>query len=436
MATRSISNSPRVSTRETFAHAAKCLSETLRGVALELVLNTSRSRPDRARVFNICFGVCRYFFSLKWSLERVIKRDFNSLDDPVKCLLFVGAAQLRLSQMKRHAVVSEAVEACVLLGFNSAKGLVNAALRRVSADNINPSREAQYDSPGWLIDALQNEYASNWPELLRINNTRAPTTVRVTKQQTDTITYQETLAAAHIRSHTGPYRETITFDEAMPVDRIPGYQQGLCSVQDAHSQIAVKLLKLKENVRVLDACAAPGTKTLQILDQHPSVSLHSIDTNRQRTKWFTRETKRLSLSHEIQIADATSSEWWDGDSFERILVDAPCSGTGTLRRHPDIKVHRNIHDITTAHALQVNLLRNLWDMLSPKGLLLYCTCSLLSKENDQTIAAFLSSSSDCSVQPLRVPDAISQQHGVQLLPKEGGGDGFYFSLLQKQKVAH
>ena len=418
--------------RDAIVLAVNSLERVWAGENLEHVLASIRNDPYRALVRDICYGATRYHYSLQERLNPLVNRPFHQLDGCIQVLLVVCAYQLQYTRVKAHALVSEAVHATRSLGFGSASGLVNAVLRKYTRTGETQSSEAEYEAPGWMIARLTADYPSCWQEILSNSLTRAPLTLRVNKQLTTSERYQATLSQANLSFTVGANPSTISLAQPVPQTEIPRVDDGFVSVQDAHSQLAVDLLQIEDGVRVLDACAAPGVKTTQLLDASTKIDLTSIDINEPRTRWFYSQPEQLTRQHRITIADATNLTWWDGVPFQRVLLDAPCTSTGTLRRHPDVKLHRTEADILAAQTLQLSLLENIWQTLADHATLLYCTCSLFAAENQDVVRTFAKSRSDLRVLKLEIDGGLVSDWGTQLLPQAGGGDGFFFAKLMRE----
>ena len=417
--------------RDTLVRATKCLKRVLNGQSLEAALANLHSNKDRALIFDICYGTVRHYFSLQERVSPLLSKPIDRLDDEVRLLLLSSAYQLQFTRVKIHALVSESVHAVRLLGFESASGFVNAVLRRYDRTKLPTSEVARFESPKWLIDAIRASHPDHWHFILQNSLTRAPLTLRVNRSVIQPNAYRTKLQKEQIRFKSGPYRDTITLARQIPQGKIPGFAEGEVSIQDAHSQIAVNLLNLEAGMRVLDACAAPGIKTLQMLDIQPDIELTSIDNHAGRSRWLERQPEQLRRHHSITIADATNLDWWDGKPFDRVLLDAPCTSIGTLRRHPDIKLHRNSADVERARSLQRTLLNSIWQTVAPEGLLLYSTCSVLNTENREVIQAHVEERADVEILPVDIPDGLPSPWGRQLLPVRNGGDGFFYSLLRR-----
>jgi len=344
-------------------------------------------------------------------------------------------------RIAEYAIINETVSAVGNLNRPWAKGLVNAVLRnfqRQQQDILDKEAENlvfQTAHPKWLLkkinDAWPSEIAS---QIIKANNQRAPMTLRVNGLHTSREDYLSTLEDAGIVASATDYSaQGVLLETPRDVTELPGFSDGYISVQDEAAQLAAHLLLLGSGQRVLDACCAPGGKTCHILESQPDLtSLLAIDLEPRRLVRVTENLERLGLEAELKAADANNLDsWWDGNAFDRILLDAPCSATGVIRRHPDIKILRKPADIDKLASIQTQILVSLWQTLKPGGILLYATCSVLPAENDQIIRAFITSQDDAQLMPIDAIWGIATDHGRQLFPLENGNDGFYYSRLKK-----
>lgn len=392
------------------------------------------------------YGSLRHYFSLSAAVEPWLRQPFRSKDLDVLQLLIVGAYQLHHTRVPDHAAISETVNACGRLGKPWARGLVNAVLRRCQEErDANPDEAPAFEHPEWLESRLRAEYGAAAEALMTANNQRAPMTLRINARRVDPADYQARLADAGIHGRppalessgavptaTAPGPATWVLEAPTPAALLPGFEEGLVAVQDAGAQFAAPLLAPAPGQRVLDACAAPGGKLFHLLEHCPGAELTAVEQNPERLEHLLTEARRLGHQGFTAVAgDATRLDWWDGQPFQRILLDAPCSGTGTLRRHPDIKVLRGASDVARHQELQHRLLANLWHVLEPGGSLLYCTCSVLAEENDDVIGSFLARQADARLDPVRLASGAATRHGWQLLPTNPDTDGFYYALLRK-----
>ncbi len=398
---------------------------------------------QRPLLYEMCYGTLRWFFRLKSISELLLHKPLPAKKQELFCLLLIGLHQLLNMKVPEYAAVSETVKAAVVLGQPWAKGLINKNMRRFLEEKdellkeADKTAEGKYDHPKWLIKLIKEAWPQEGEHILMANNLRAPLTLRVNALQNSRDEYRAILQAEGVSSTPLSELDTaLNIDEPMPIDAVPGFKQGCASVQDISGQFAAGLLDLQPGQVVLDACSAPGSKTTHIIEMQPKLKrLVAIEKDAARLAMIRQNIERLKLPHDflsLVLADAAhTKEWWNGEHFSRILVDAPCSGLGVIRRHPDIKILRQPNDIESAHQQQVHLLKQLWPLLESKGLLLYSTCSTLPQENEHSIAVFLQQHQDVTVLPLSLPIGIKQKHGWQILPTADGSDGFYYCLLQK-----
>ncbi len=384
---------------------------------------------DRGAVQDIAYGTLRHFGRLRALLDHLARKPVA--DAAVRGLLLVALYQLEFTRAKPFVVVDNAVQATEQLGFGVAKGLTNAILRNflrrraaaLAAADALP--EARYGHPAWWIEKLHEQYPEHWLPIFEVSNTPPPMTLRVNLRRNSIDGCLEALSAEGIdATHLGG--AAITLSRAVPVDCLPGFPAGKLSIQDWSAQHAAVLLELADGMHVLDACSAPGGKTGHILEI-ADVDLLALDTNAGRLKRVEDNLDRLGLHARLVHADATDlTAWWDGRQFDRVLVDAPCSGSGVVRRHPDIKWVRRAADIPAFAATQDRLLDALWQVLRVGGKLCYATCSVFREENQQRITAFLSRRGDAARLKISLPSA----RDGQLIP-ESLHDGFFYAVLEK-----
>ena len=390
----------------------------------------------------MCFGTCRWFHQLNFFAQQLLTKPFRKKDQDVLALLLIGLYQLREMRIPDHAAINETVSATAELKKPWARALVNAVLRnyqRQEAD-LNESLEAaeataQYSHPAWLLDALRSAWPEQCRDILSANNERPPLTLRVNLARRSREEYLQKLAQENIEARPGLLANSaIYLSKPKPVTDIPGFVDGVVSVQDEASQLVPQQLDLREGQRVLDACAAPGGKTCHILESERSLtSITALDKDERRLAGIRENLDRLDLKANILCADAADLEnWWDGNPFDRILLDAPCSATGVIRRHPDIKLLRSPEEVADLISQQQRLLESLWQCLKADGLLLYTSCSILPEENQNQIAQFLSKHDDAKYEGITADWGVKCETGRQLLPSTASGtDGFFFSLLRK-----
>ncbi|BAU46602.1 16S rRNA methyltransferase [Sulfurifustis variabilis] len=395
------------------------------------------AQVDRPLVQELAYGTLRWYQQLDGIAHLFLARPLKARDRDVHALILVGLYQLRHLRVPAHAAVDQTVEATAALGKSWAKGLVNACLRaslreanRVAAA-VSASDEMRFSHPAWLIARLRADYPRDWQRILEAGNARPPMALRVNLGRLSREDYlallerQGALAHAHAASDAA-----LVLDKPLPVDRLPGFSEGLVSVQDVAAQIAAALLDAQNGERVLDACAAPGGKAAHILERAPEVELLALDIDPGRLARTRAGLDRLGLAARLLAADASKpTEWWDGRLFDRALVDAPCSATGVIRRHPDIKVRRRPDDLPKLTETQAGILEAVWPCLRPGGKLLYVTCSVLGEENEQQMRGFLRRHADAMPEPAGCAGA---RIGRQILPGEDEMDGFYYACLLKR----
>ncbi len=404
-------------------------------VAADELLPAALVAPrDRALLAALVFGALRWHHRLEWQAAQLLNKPLEQ--SALGALVRVGLLQLQELRIPEHAAVSATVDATAVLGLRSARGLVNAVLRRFLRERERLLHaqlqvdEARFAHPRWLIDAVRADHPTAWATVLAANNAPAPMWLRVNLLRTDRAAYLAQLAQAGLAAEAAPdVASAVRLLEPAPVEALPGFAAGAVSVQDLAAQRAADLLELAPGQRVLDACAAPGGKTghiLEVMAGHGEV--WAIDRDAARLGRVRDNLDRLGLGATLKVGDATApTDWWDGTPFDRILIDAPCSATGVIRRHPDIKVLRRPADVERAVALQARLLRALWPLLAAGGRLLYATCSVLNSENQAQIAAFRAA--EPTIEP------ATGVASLQLLPEEALGDGFYYAWLRKSHVS-
>jgi 16S rRNA (cytosine967-C5)-methyltransferase len=434
-------NKKKLSTR---AAAAEVIAKVLRGQSLSALLPEYSGKvdeKDRPLLKELCFGSLRWYPQIAIILKGLIEKPLREKDLEIQGLMASGIYQLMHMRIAEYAIINETVSAVGNLNRPWAKGLVNAVLRNFQRQQQNIlDKEAenlvfQTAHPKWLLkkinDAWPSEIAS---QIIKANNQRAPMTLRVNRLHTSREDYLSTLEDAGIVASATDYSaQGVLLETPRDVTELPGFSDGDISVQDEAAQLAAHLLLLGSGQRVLDACCAPGGKTCHILESQPDLtSLLAIDLEPRRLVRVTENLERLGLEAELKAADANNLDrWWDGKAFDRILLDAPCSATGVIRRHPDIKILRKPADIDKLAALQTQILVSLWQTLKPGGILVYATCSVLPAENDQIIRGFITSQDDAQLMPIDAIWGIATDHGRQLFPLENGNDGFYYSRLKK-----
>ncbi|GGJ94984.1 16S rRNA (cytosine(967)-C(5))-methyltransferase RsmB [Pseudomonas matsuisoli] len=423
--------------------AARALTAVLEGKAslagsLPPMLDRVDAR-DRALTQDLAFGTARWQPRLSLIADALLQKPFKAGDRDIEALLLVGLYQLFHTRIPSHAAISETVGCADKLKKPQAKGLLNAVLRNALRQQESLLAGLDRDPvlhtahPRWLQKSLKALWPEQWQAICAANNEHPPMTLRVNRRHTDRDAYLATLSVAGIEAHATPFSEDgITLETPIDVNRLPGFQQGHVSVQDEAAQLAAGLLELQPGLRVLDACAAPGGKTCHLLEREATLDVTAVDLERTRLQRVEENLKRLGLSATLIAADGrATAEWWDGKPFQRILLDAPCSATGVIRRHPDIKLTRNADDIDKLAALQGELLDALWPTLDVGGILLYATCSVMPPENTDILGAFLARTPGARELDIAGDFGVRQAHGRQLFPQPDGHDGFYYAKLVK-----
>lgn len=423
--------------------AARILASLImqRGSLFSL-LDNYKDQPDFQLLQEMVYGSCRWFQQLEYLLSRLLSKPIKQKDSDIKALLIVGLYQLREMRVPDHAAINETVAATSLLDKSWAKGLVNAVLRNYLRqeqslkDSLQEQAEAiQYSHPSWLSDALRLSWPQHYPALLAANNLRPPMTLRVNQGRINRQDYLALLEQNGFAASAGILCDSSVYlEQPASVVLLPGFADGMVSVQDEASQLVPQLLELAPGQRVLDACAAPGGKTCHMLEsEHSLTELTALERESTRVTRIRENLDRLHLQARVVRADANQvSSWWDGKPFDRILLDAPCSASGVIRRHPDIKLLRQPDAINDLVQQQEQLLRSLWPCLQTGGLLLYTTCSVLKQENDDLVARFLNTTNDAKYEGVAADWGVECDYGRQLLPLEQNGpDGFFYSLLRR-----
>jgi len=424
--------------------AARALAAVLSGKAS---LNSSLpaqldkvDERDRGLTQDLAFGTARWQPRLDLLAAQLLQKPFKAADADVQALLLVGLYQLFYTRIPAHAAIGETVGCADKLKKPWAKGLLNAVLRRAQREGEALLAGMQRDPvvrtahPRWLQKALKAFWPEQWEAICAANNAHPPMILRVNRRHHGRDDYLALLAEAGIDASACQYsRDGIVLSEACDVRSLPGFAEGWVSVQDEAAQLSADLLELAPGQRVLDACCAPGGKTCHLLEAEAGLAhLVAIDLEAKRLTRVRENLDRLQLDAELIACDARdTASWWDGKPFQRILLDAPCSATGVIRRHPDIKLTRQADDIPALATLQGELLDALWPTLEVGGMLLYATCSSLPTENTEVIEAFLARTPGARELDLATEAGIRQPHGRQLLAQEGGHDGFYYAKLIK-----
>lgn len=388
----------------------------------------------------ICFGVCRHYYRLEAMADCLLNKRPKAFD--VWISLLMGIYQLYYLRIPDYAVVKETVDLVLHLKKSWAKGLVNGVLRSFCREQdiliagLKTNDAFVYGHPEWFITRLKIAWPEQWQAILVANDAHPPMSLRVNVKQTSIADYLARLEAKNIYGGMHPYaHQAIILKNPCDVHELPGFAEGDVSVQDAAAQLVVSLLDLKPGLRLLDACAAPGGKTCHILEAEPNLSACvALDIDKKRLQRVQENLNRLKLQATLLKGDGLNPEsWWDRILFDRILLDAPCSATGVIRRHPDIKYLRTAAEISAITQLQQDLLQKLWPLLIPGGIMVYATCSIMPEENEQQISHFIASHPDCQVITKEHPWAYATGGGSQILPGKNNMDGFFYSVLIKNR---
>jgi len=422
--------------------AAQVLSRVLHDgqsltAALDSALQAVESGKDRAFIQALCYGVCRTYHRLDFILSQLLDKPLK--DQPVKALALVGLYQLKYMRVKPHAAVSETVLAARKKPW--AKALINALLRRYLREQEGLEQKADnwqssaISHPDWLIKQIEEDWPQQAPQIFQENNRQPPMALRVNLARISQDQYLQQLSGQGIEAVAVSFcTSAIILDKPVAVDMLPGFADGMISVQDTAAQLAAGLLDVQPGQRVLDVCAAPGGKAAHILEYQPELKeLVAVDIEASRMLRVSDTLQRLKLAAKLVVGDAAKPEdWWDSQLFERILLDAPCSALGVIRRHPDIKLLRRAEDIVPLQTLQQNILRAIWPLLAPGGIMLYATCSILKQENEQQIDAFLAEYPDAVELPIDAEWGFAGSHGRQIMTGEASMDGFYYARIRKR----
>lgn len=426
--------------------AARVLARVIQdGLSLNVCLaEFAQKVPDKEQPLlgELCYGTLRQYPAILRIIARLLDKPLKEKDSEILALMACALYQLTDTRIPDHAVVNESVAACVKLKRPWAKGLINASLRRFIRERhvieaaLAGDPEYIFAHPNWLIEAIERAWPVQARDIFAANNQRAPMTLRVNALRTTRSDYlaanfsQDTARATHF-SDAG-----VQLSQPAPVTDVAVFGDGLVSVQDEAAQLAASLLEVKAGQRVLDACCAPGGKTCHILETTPTLTeLVAIDIDPQRLEKVGQNLHRLKLEASLVAVDVSATDsWWDGVLFDRILLDAPCSASGVIRRHPDIKLLRKPEDIDKLAERQLAMLVRLWPLLKVGGRLLYATCSVLPTENDAVIGRFIDGVTDAGIRPVATQAGSATAFGRQLFPVVDGHDGFYYALLEKYAV--
>jgi len=397
---------------------------------------------QRSFAKQLLFGTIRHYHQLKAILDQLLKKSFKQKDQDLAIVLMMGIYQLGYLSTADHAALSQSVELVRKINKNWACGLVNGVLRQYLRNRqsieqqLSPANTFIYSHPNWIINQIQQDWPDEADQILQANNQQGPMFLRINALKMSRDDYQTMLRVAELESEHHPLaKDALRLTKPCDVAQLPGFNEGLVTLQDAAPQLVVELLDLQPGQRVLDGCAAPGGKTTHILQRQPDVKLVSVELSENRLQKIRQTLDRMQMQCELKCADILQpDDWWDGEAFDRILIDVPCTASGVIRRNPDIKIHRTKQDLKNTVLLQQKILHSVWQQLKPGGILVYATCSLFKQENEQQIELFLQNHS--AEQIVLAPQFDSQlashsQMGYQILPGELEMDGFYLCALKK-----
>lgn len=395
---------------------------------------------DRRLAQEVCYGVMRWYYQLDAIVAKLLLKPMRKRDTRLLLLIMTGLYQLKYLRIPDHAAISETVETAKITGLTRAAGMVNALLRRYQRERtlidaaIADDPVALYSHPSWLIDRIRTQWPAEWQDILIHNNLRPPLHLRLNQGRMSRDKYSSLLQAKEIDHQLLPWVDSaIKLEKAVNVESIPGFMEGLVTVQDIGAQLAAPLLNPQAGENILDACAAPGGKTGHILELTRGMAdVTAIEIDSSRATLLAASLARLGMNAQIINSDVTRvDDWWDGRLFDRILIDAPCSASGVIRRHPDIKFLRQPSQLAFFCSIQQKILSSLWPLLKAGGRLVYSTCSIFDEESDSQIAGFSNQYNDMIIEPLDLEWGQRRNFGCQIIPDEKGSDGFYYSVLIK-----
>lgn len=418
--------------------AAKAIGQVLdQGQSLSTILPALQkniSDKDRGLLQELCFGTLRVLPQLEWCIQQLMAKPMTGKQRPLHYLLMVGLYQLLYTRIPPHAVLAETVEGAVALKRPQLKGLINGVLRQFQRQQEEllarvANNDSRYLHPSWLLKRIKLAYPTQWEQIVDANNQKPPMWLRVNRLHHTREDYLQLMQQAGIAAEPHQdYRDAVRLLSPCPVTDLPGFADGWVTVQDASAQGCVDLLDPQDGEQILDLCAAPGGKTTHILEAAPKAHVLAVDIDEQRLSRVKENLQRLRQHADVRQGDGRTPQEWCGDKqFDRILLDAPCSATGVIRRHPDIKWLRRDSDIAELAALQGEILEAIWPRLKSGGVMVYATCSILPQENSEQIAAFLQHHADAKL----VETGDLQSPGKQNLPHPEDGDGFFYAKLIK-----
>jgi 16S rRNA (cytosine967-C5)-methyltransferase len=428
---------------DTRALAARGLAEiALRGASLRDVMERHAARladpRDRALLMALLSEGARWWLRFDPAIDGLLEKSLRHKDPAVHALLVLGLVQLEILDLQDYAAVAATVEAVRALKRPQLAGLVNAVLRRWQRERetllakLDAKAQTRHAHPAWLAAALQRDWPQQTEAVMLADNREPPLMLRVNRQRSERSILLERLQAAGYAAITHPWlADALVLPHSSDVTRMPGFEDGHFAVQDGAAQVAADLADLRDGLRVLDACAAPGGKACHLLER-ADIDLTALEFDATRAERIRQNLMRLRLNAKVVIGDAGAPKaWWKGQPFDRILVDAPCSATGVLRRRPDVRLHRRESDIAAMCAQQRRILAALWPLLAPGGRLVYITCSVLRAENEAIVSELLTARPDAQALAFTLPTGQAAAVGWQILPGDDDLDGMYYAVLQK-----
>lgn len=418
--------------------AASALSQVLdKGQSLSTVLpeyQKNISDKDKSLLQELCFGTLRVLPELEWYVQQLMAKVMTGKQRPLHYLLMVGLYQLLYTRIPAHAAVAETVNGAIVLKRPQMKGLINGVMRQFQRQQQIMTEQFQSQNgrflhPGWLLQRIQLAYPQQWQAIIDANNQKPPMWLRVNRQHHTCEQYLQLLQQAGIEAFPHPdYSDALRLAAPCSVTLLPGFEQGWVTVQDASAQGCVSILEPQNGESILDLCAAPGGKTTHILEAAPEAKVIAVDVDEGRLKRVTENLARLNQQATVIAGDGRDPQAWsNGQIYDRILLDAPCSATGVIRRHPDIKWLRRNSDIDELVSLQKEIINAIWPQLKSGGTMIYATCSILPEENKLQIDDFIRNHSDAKL--VNIGDTQSPYR--QNLPSPDGGDGFFYAKLIK-----
>jgi len=433
-------------TVDTRALAARSLAEiAMRGASLREVMERNapklRDPRDRALLMALLSEGARWWLRFDAAIDHLLEKSLRHKDPAIHALLVLGLVQLEILQLQDYAAVAATVEATRTLKRPQLAGLVNAVLRRWQRERENliarldAKPQTRHAHPEWLAKALASDWPAQADAVMAADNREPPLMLRVNRQHIERAALLAQFQAAGYEASLHPWLpDALVLPHSADITRMPGFEDGAFAVQDGAAQVAADLADLKHGMRVLDACAAPGGKACHLLER-AHIDLTALEVDAKRGERIRQNLMRLRLDAKIVIGDAGApAGWWKRQPFDRILIDAPCSATGVLRRRPDVRLHRRESDIAAMHEQQRRILSALWPLLAPGGRLIYITCSVLRAENEVIVGDLLAQQGDARVVPFTLPVGHAAKVGWQILPGDGDLDGMYYAVLEKQAV--